>query len=162
MPTRNRAIARLAAGVALLAAVAAHPAVIYQWVDEEGKTHFADAVPERFKGSAKRVDSDRYEPSAAQQREARERATRDKALAEGASKEPAPPPAAVAPAPASSKRPAVGPAADTDCQTWRQLHLESLECFAPYRTVRGATKAEAFEHCTPVPEPPTRCGRNAF
>jgi len=159
---RHRARDRLAAGLLLLVAAQAYSAVIYQWVDEEGKTHFADTVPERFKGTAKRVDPDRYEPSAAQQREAQERAARDKALAEPAPKEPAAPPVAAAPPPAAAKRPAVGPTADTDCQTWRRLYQESLECFAPYRTVRGATRAEAYDHCTPVSGPPTRCGRNTF
>ena len=50
------------------------------------------------------------------------------------------------------------PDESTDCQTWQQLYLESLDCFGPYRTVRGGIKPEAFERCNEVPEPPhDRC-----
>lgn len=38
---------------------------------------------------------------------------------------------------------------------------DSQDSFAPFRTVRGVTKAEAFDFCNPVPEPPTQCGRLA-
>jgi hypothetical protein len=36
--------------------------------------------------------------------------------------------------------------------------MESIECFDPYRTVRGVIKPEAFDVCNVVPEPPpNRC-----
>lgn len=47
---------------------------------------------------------------------------------------------------------------DTDCETWRRLYRESEDCFGPYRTTRGGTKAEAFEKCNPIPSPELKCG----
>ena len=50
------------------------------------------------------------------------------------------------------------PDQDTDCETWQRLYFESIDCFGPYRTVRGGIKPEAFERCNEVPEPPvSRC-----
>ncbi len=71
-------------------------------------------------------------------------------------------PASAAPAaPASrpvGKRPAQVPNDRTDCETWQRLYFESIECFGPYRTVRGGIKPEAFDRCNLVPEPrPDRC-----
>lgn len=33
-----------------------------------------------------------------------------------------------------------------------------IDCFAPFINDNGATRAEAFEKCTPVPDPSQRCG----
>jgi hypothetical protein len=56
------------------------------------------------------------------------------------------------------KRPAQVPNDRTDCETWQRLYFESIECFGPYRTVRGGIKPEAFDRCNLVPEPrPDRC-----
>jgi hypothetical protein len=57
-----------------------------------------------------------------------------------------------------AKRPARVPDENTDCETWQRLYFESIDCFGPYRTVRGGIKPEAFERCNEVPEPPvSRC-----
>lgn len=143
-------------------------AVIYRWIDKQGHTHFGDAVPSEYKDVAKPVDSKAASPSAEEQRRAIERAAELKeklraaqalktATPAGASA-PTPRPASAATAP---RRPPNAPTEGTDCETWRRLYRESLECFGPYRTARGATKAEAFSYCTPVVEPPPRCGRSA-
>lgn len=152
--------------LALCLAVSADSAVIYRWVDKQGKTHFGDVVPNEYKDVAKPVDQTAPSPSAEEQRRATERAAKEKARAAeapaaasaaGASS----PAGSAASSPKPSRRPPYAPTDTTDCETWRRLYRESLECFGPYRTARGATKAEAFEHCTPVLEPPIRCGRNA-
>jgi hypothetical protein len=153
------------AAAALVLALPVFGATVYRWVDEQGRVHFSDVVPEKYRNTARPVDAPAAAPSMEQRREAAERAARDKARADQAAKEresrqtPAPGPAPAASA--SAKRPPAAPDESTNCETWRRLYRESLECFAPYRTARGGTKAEAFEHCTPVLEPPVRCGRNS-
>lgn len=144
---------------------AAEAAVIYRWVDAQGRTHFSDVVPEAYKRSAEPVDTGPNEPSPEQRREAQERAAQQKARAAEATTASPDAPAAQTPSPSpsgpTSKRPPVAPNADTDCETWRYLYNESLACFGPYRTARGTTKAEAYQHCTEVVAPPIRCGRTA-
>ena len=158
---------RLGTGIAVMAIVLAAPALaatIYRWVDDQGQVHFSDVVPEKYRKTAKPIDSPPG-PSMEQQREAGERAAKDKARAAQASKEresvQATAPVPAPPASASGKRPPMAPDESTDCDTWRRLYRESLECFAPYRTTLGVPSAEAFEHCTPVLEPPARCGVNS-
>ena len=142
-------------------ALSAH-AGVFRWVDKQGKTHFADVVPDEYKDVAQPVDATAPSPSPEEQRRAMDRAAREKARAAEAPTVAAPA-AASSPAPAASsatasKRPPYAPGDDASCESWRSLYRESLDCFGPYRTARGATKAEAFEHCTPVAEPPLRCG----
>lgn len=136
-------------------------ATVYRWVDDEGRTHYGEQVPERYRATARVIGVDSAEPTPQQQRDAAERARelqqRAEALrAAGTASAPA---AASRPASAPpAKRPPQAPAADTDCATWQRLYEESLACFAPFRTVRGRTRPEAFEVCTPVDEPPAdRC-----
>ena len=134
---------------------------IYRWVDENGRTHLSDVVPERYRDAATRVDSRSHELTLEQQREARERAARE---AERAGR--APPAAAQAPQPpapvvsptAVVKRPAQTVTESTDCTTWWRLYQESQECFGPFRLVGGGIKPEAFDHCNEIPSPELRCG----
>lgn len=146
----------------LAGALASHGAVIYRWVDENGRTHVSDVVPEKYKKSAKRIDSGQYEVSPERKQQAQERAAREKALVDEAARrrESAPVPASApgASKPTASKRPAQGVTEATDCETWRRLYRESVECFDPFRTARGGTKPEALEKCTPIPDPKPKCG----
>ncbi len=48
---------------ALLAASAAHAVTMYRWVDESGATHVSDKVPDKYRASAKAIDSAAYESS---------------------------------------------------------------------------------------------------
>ena len=168
----SRLISRFAGMLMTLAAMAiawsAHAAEIYRWVDKQGKTHFGDAVPSEYKDVAKPVANKATAPSAQEQGRALERAAQEKEQARADSvPKPAPTAAAsapsttAAPVPAAQKRPPSAPDAGTDCESWRRLYRESLDCFGPYRTARGATKAEAFDRCTAVAEQPARCGRDA-
>lgn len=152
---------------ALLCSAAAQAGAIYRWVDEQGKTHFSDVVPEKYRRVAKPVGTtDEGAPPAQAAPPAPASRPASAPVARAASAPAAapadsmrrPPPAS---APAPGKRPATTPTAGTDCETWQRLYRESIDCFAPFVTVRGAVKAEAFEVCNPVPEPPIRCGRMA-
>jgi hypothetical protein len=161
------ALIALTALAALGYALAAGSPVIYRWVDNQGKTHFSDTVPHEYKGVAKPVDSKVAAPAAQEQRQATQRlaelkkqlAARGAASAASSSVSAASgalastPPLLLAPI----KRPTHAPAEDADCETWRRLYQESLDCFGPYTTVGGGIKAEAFEACTLVKEPPSRC-----
>lgn len=152
------------AGV-LCAATAAHGGVIYRWVDEQGKTHFSDVVPEKYRRVAKPVGGSDEAPAPAPTSPASRPAPRpaERVVSTPGAAPAAPvrrPPAAPS-APAPGKRPATTPTEGTDCETWLRLYRESLDCFAPFVTARGAMKAEAFDVCNPVSEPPIRCGRMA-
>jgi type II secretory pathway component GspD/PulD (secretin) len=170
-------IAGLAIGLAIGLATSTQAATVYRWVDKQGKTHFGDTVPSEYKDVAKPVANKVTTPSAEAQQQARERAAEEKekaraaqapkASASAASAASAPNRAANRTAnrtadanPPAQKRPPQAPTEDTPCATWWLMYQESLDCFGPYRTARGTTKAEGFERCTPVTEPPTRCGRN--
>lgn len=161
MCTSTRRAATLAFA-ALVACASAQAAAIYRWVDEDGRTHVADVVPEKYRATATRIDSGQYEVSPEQRRQAEERAARDKTLAaQSAARRAdraASAPGTKASAPASARRPAQGVTDATDCETWRRLYRESEDCFAPYRTTRGGTRAEAFEKCNPIPSPELKCG----
>ena len=47
---------------------------MYRWVDEHGVVNVSDAVPDKYKKVAQRVDSGQYEPTEVQRREAAARA----------------------------------------------------------------------------------------
>lgn len=153
---------RLIAVAALLFVLPAQAAVIYRWVDENGRTHVSDLVPERYKKSATRIDSSKSEVTPEQRQEAERAAAKEQALADEAARRrlntQANQPAPAASQPVTAKRPAQGVTDSTDCETWQRLYKESMECFGPYRTTRGATKPEAFEKCNPVPSPEPKCG----
>ena len=129
---------------------------IYRWTDESGRVHLSDAVPERYKGSAQRIDSKTFELTDAQRTEAADRAKRERtAQAEEAARKAAqaalPPsaPGAKANKPSNKPTPVVGGNCD---EQWRQ-YRESQECFAPYQRRDGGTRADAFEKCTRCRKP---------
>jgi len=151
---------RLAA-VLLLLAFGLAPATartIYWWVDAQGRTHLADSVPDRYRASARRIESGAYELSDAQRAAAQARAARDRAALRSA---PAPG-AAVAPVPAAPaplvarSRPRIG---EGECdRLWREF-FESQACYAPFRTSNFGIKAEAVDYCgEPLLNPSLRCG----
>jgi len=140
----------------LSAPVMSQPQGIWKWTDERGRIHYADVVPEKYRSVAKPVAPDTARPSAQERQAALARAAADKSRASSAVA-PSPIPAAAPSTPATQRRPARGPDPDADCETWTRLYEESLECFGPFRTAHGATRPEAFEHCTPVDAPPSRC-----
>ena len=137
---------------------------ICRWVDQSGRTQIAEVVPEKYKKVAVCTDSQRYELSPEQRQAAEQRVAEDKAKARQAA---AKPPAdrassALRPARAASqpgaKRPTEAVTDATDCTTWWRIYDQSVECFGPYRTARGATKVEGFDKCNVVASPEPKCG----
>ena len=162
-PGRWRAFLLAAAGLVLFPPTL-HATSICRWVDESGRTQMAEAVPDRFRNVATCTDTGKYEASPAQRDAAQRRSADDRARLRS---EAAKPPAQVASGAMRPARAASGPGAKrpseivtdaTDCTTWWRIYDESVECFGPFRTSRGATKVEAFDVCNTVESPQGRCG----
>ncbi|MCB1956103.1 MAG: DUF4124 domain-containing protein [Rhodocyclaceae bacterium] len=153
----------LVAATAVLTATLAHAAKVYRWVDEAGRVHYSEFVPEPYRGAARQLELQNTTPTPEQVQNAQERAERDKAQAAGSPDEDEPrgtPMEIRVPNPRPVvKRPAMTPTEDTNCETWQRLFDESADCFGPFRNVRGGVKPEAFEVCNEVREPPPRCRR---
>lgn len=122
---------------------------LYRWVDEAGKTHYGDTVPQRDRDKATRVAPGAAPPTADQQRAAAARAAREREA-----QEPATPPRADGKS-ASRALPEPEPVARgiSACEAAKQRFLESQQCFDPFRLVNGGLKAEAFEHCEELKPP---------
>jgi len=126
---------------------------ICRWIDENGQTQFSDVVPESYKPVVTCTHSQKIKPSAEQRTvDGRSNNRLDK-----------PSPPAASPRQSAASVPATKQFAETvtertNCTTWRRLYDESGACFAPFRTVRGGIKAEAFAVCNEVPNPEAKCG----
>ena len=148
----------------LLLSSGAGATALCRWVDATGRTQIAEVVPEQYRKVAICTDSQRYELSPEQQQAARQQVANEKAQARGAATGPAAEAASSTRRPASgasqsgAKRPTEVVTEATDCTTWWRLYDESVECFGPYRTTRGATRVEAFDHCNVIASPVPRCG----
>lgn len=148
----------------MLLATYAGATSICRWVDESGRTQIAEVVPEKHRKVAVCTDSQKYELSPEQRRAAEQRVADDKERARKAAAKAPSDRASNAPRPAraasesGAKRPAEVVTADTDCRTWWRIYDESVECFGPYRTTRGATKPEGFDRCNVVASPEPKCG----
>lgn len=148
----------------LLVSASAQATPICRWVDESGRTQIAEVVPERYRNIAVCTDSQRYELSPEQRRAAEQRVADDEERAREAAAQPPSNRASSAPRPAraasksGAKRPIEVVTANTDCTTWWRIYDESVECFGPYRTSRGATKREGFDKCNVVASPEAKCG----
>jgi hypothetical protein len=153
-----------AAMVLALLCTGAGATSICRWVDQAGRTQFAEVVPEKYKHVATCTDSQRYELSAAQRQAAELRLAQEKARAREAAARPPPAGTAISPRAARAasgadvKRPIERVTDATDCPAWWRIYDESVECFGPYRTTRGATKPEAFDKCNVIPSPEPQCG----
>ncbi len=161
-PSMLQALRSLLVGAALLLALSAQSAVICRWVDEMGRTQVSDFVPEKYRKAATCIESSRSDVSPEQRQQAERAAAKNKALAEEATARlqsaRSVQPSTTASQAAVPKRPAQGVTDATDCDTWRRLYRESMECFGPFRTTSGTTKAEAFEKCNQIPSPELKCG----
>ena len=148
----------------LLLSSGAGATALCRWVDATGRTQIAEVVPEQYRKVAICTDSQRYELSPEQQQAAQQQVANEKAQARRAATGPAAEAASSARRPAggasqsNAKRPTEVVTEATDCTTWWRLYDESVECFGPYRTTRGATRVEAFDHCNVIASPVPRCG----
>jgi hypothetical protein len=136
------------------AAFAVQGAELFKWVDEKGRIHYGESVPEQYKKKAAKIEPRVTEPTDAQRRDAAERLAKEKLRAESTEA-----PSATPNAPPSNSRPQPA-ASDTSvkedsCEEQKRRYVESDLCFAPYRNATGGIRAEAFQHCVEVKEP--RC-----
>jgi hypothetical protein len=131
---------------------------LYRWVDEDGKTHFSDIVPEKYKKSAKRYDSGQYKVNEADRKAAQERARQvaEHPVNKTAPQETAQDKQSISmDAPAKQQKKPVNP---NDCNALRQQYAESQACFSTFRNANGSVRGEAFERCVDVPDPSIKCG----
>jgi|SRR5450830_1935289 len=152
-------------GVALaLLSPVAHSTSICRWVDDNGRTQMSDVVPDKYKNSSTCSDSQKYELSTEQKREAEQREAEEQRHdttgqpPQAASRPPGATGSAGLPTAQDAKRPTEVITDETDCPTRWRIYDESVECFGPYRTTRGATKPEAFDKCIVIPSPEIMCG----
>lgn len=135
---------------------------VYRWTDVQGRTHYGDQVPDRYRAKAVKVDAPvNVAPgpsSDARAREPKPAAPLDRSRAgtpvpAAGDSTGAPRAIGIGPDSASER-----PSQATDCASRRARYLDSLACFAPYRTALGGIKPEAFEHCVEVADPSAECG----
>jgi hypothetical protein len=137
---------------------------ICRWVNETGRTQMAEVVPQKYEKIATCTDSQKYELSPDQRQAAEQRVAEDRARARqaAAKRRAVRTSSATLPARAASqpgaKRPTEVITDATDCTTRWRIYDESVECFGPHRTTRGATKLEAFDTCNVVTSPEPQCG----
>jgi len=135
--------------------LAAHGADVFRWIDENGKIHYGETVPERYKQKTKKLEG--ADVTSAQREEAQARTAREQARAESlrrareAKSEGSQSVAAQSPEPSADVPPADNKA--NECQEQLKKYLDSQTCFAPYVIKGGAVRPEAFEHCTEVKQP---------
>jgi len=143
-------------------ALVAHATDIYRWVDDQGRTHFADVVPERYKSVATKIDSKSSELSEGARAEAAARAARERTQAEFEAAQRARSQAAKTAAPplstSTASQPPRNDSGETECDRLWRAYRESAECFAPYMRRRGGTRVEAYQHCQQLPSPAQQCG----
>lgn len=137
----------------------AYGADIYRWVDENGRVHFSDTVPPQYKKSVISIDSQQYELSPEQRKEAEARAAREKErFTETTKHKAAEATASTNSNPKASTATAKLPTATTDCATLFRRFQESSECYAPFFNANGSIKENAYETCGPaVPYPAQEC-----
>jgi hypothetical protein len=142
----------------------ARAADIYIWTDEQGRTQMSDVVPDKYRATARKLDSRQFNLTPQQKAEADARAARERTAA---SRSPMPAGSDLGKAPAGAptnlggvSRAASGAMArpGTDCASLQRAYAESQACFAPYVTAKGAVKAEAYQTCTSIPDPSPKCG----
>jgi hypothetical protein len=138
-----------------------HAADLYEWIDDQGGMHVTDIVPDKYKSRARKIDTRSSEVSPQQRSDAEARAAKDKATLEKAQAEADAAAARVRRDPVSRNPPAApvaAPKAADDCPTLQRQFKESQDCFASFRRQDGTLKPEAFQKCTDLADPSSRCG----
>lgn len=125
----------------LLLAVLPAQAEIYKWVDENGRTHFGEVVPDKYRKAATTLNP--------QPANTIQGSTLRGKLPAGDRRDEPPAAAAAAPAPAS-----IPASAAEQCRAAQERYRRSQECFARYRNANGSLKVEAGQNCEDVPQPP--------
>jgi len=153
----GRAVALVFAGSVYQSAISG--SVLYQWEDERGQVHYSDTVPDKYKRTARRIDTRNSDVPPEQVRAAQAQADALKARA-----------AATASSGPSSRQlrtsvPGTHAAASRsspnlgDCAAWRSAFLASRNCYAGFQTTHGPLKQGASAACGPeIPNPEPKCG----
>jgi hypothetical protein len=155
------AAALLSAAVAASAAAdtggtdgAGDAGAIYEWVDDGGRMHASDTVPDKYKSVAKRIDPNRARLPAGEQEEAERQAAALKAKA--ASAVPLSQTAGMATRPGAARTGNLSgslPGSDTpECAAWRRQIAANSECFIASTNRRG--HGGGLHSCSNEPDPP--------
>lgn len=131
---------RLLSALLLLAVLPAQ-AEIYKWVDENGRTHFGEVVPDNYQKSATSLSPQPLNTIDGSTLRGPMRQGRA-----GGASAPAAPDAT--PAVPASQSPA------EQCRAAQERYRQSQECFARYRNANGSVRPEATQNCEDVPQPP--------
>ncbi len=174
-PKRQASVGLLLVAVLVAPLLSASPSAwatpICHWVDASGRAQYSDQVPKDYQATAICTDSARDALSPEQQEEALQRqadlrAVQERSTVEAdarmkAETQALPPVTPASAAPGSNpvvKRPTQRITDSTDCTTRWLIYQESIDCFGPFRTTRGATKPEGFDACNVIQSPEVLCG----
>ena len=146
----------------LVATAGAQAAPVYRWIDAQGQTHYADGVPNGYKGKTAAIDVTSSDVPEGQTKAAQERLNRLKQRLEAARSTRQQDERARNSRPAHA---AVGHRASADTgaqsvdypQLWK-VYDQSVECFAPFQNINGTLKPGAHEMCVEMLEPTRQCG----
>lgn len=133
----------------------AHSLDIYRWVDDVGKIHMADVVPEKYRTTAKLVSYRRDNVSDAERQNAEARAASNKRplVPEQVN-------ATTQPTIVNAPRPVQMGQQLTCTQKWDEYY-RSQECFAPYMIRQGSggslLRPEAYQYCQEIKTPAMEC-----
>ncbi|HTF16274.1 MAG TPA: DUF4124 domain-containing protein, partial [Burkholderiales bacterium] len=129
--------------------LAAQGADVFRWVDEDGKVHYGESVPDRYKQKARKVDLTGTGVTDARRQEAEARLAKEKASAESLQRkrEVKTDAEQAAPPPPDTRQ------AGNECEEQLKKYMDSQNCFAPYVMKDGAVRPEAFQQCTVVKQP---------
>lgn len=128
----------------LLLAPLANASEIYKWIDENGKAHFGDVIPERYKKSSSRIDAKPV--NTMESRHPKSGIERSQAGQENS------PPTPVA---TSKGKESTRFKSDAEkCREQMQKFQESEACFSRFRNTNGSVKDGAFQECEDIKRPP--------
>ncbi|MEO8524354.1 MAG: DUF4124 domain-containing protein [Caldimonas sp.] len=134
---------------------------MYRWVDDQGHTNVSDVVPDRYRGSAQRIDPSKFELSEARRKDAAIRAAAQMRMASSAGVSApgaASRPSAGSPAKVGRSPPPAPGAAGNDCAALNRQYLAAVACFSPCVQANGSVKAECYARCPTLVDPSPRCG----
>lgn len=123
----------------LLLAVLPAQAEIFKWVDENGRTHFGEVVPDKYRKAATSMSP---QPLNTIQGSALRGSGRLNDAPANATSEPAENSAAPVPRSAAEQ-----------CRAQQERYRKSQECFARYRNANGSLRADASQNCEDIPQP---------
>lgn len=122
----------------LLLAAAPAQAEIFKWVDEKGRTHFGETLPEKYRKSATTLTPQPLNTINGNTLRGPGGSDDDRSAAPAES-----PPADVPPVQSEKEL----------CEARHLKFQQSQECFARYRNANGSLKVEASQNCENVEQP---------